>query len=356
MSSGLRVESLSVKFGSVVALDHVTLDVAEGEILAVLGPSGSGKSTLLRAIAGLDTLDEGRVWAGGTELTDVAVHCRDLGLMFQDHVLFPHLDVRQNIGFGLQMNGVGATARRSRVQELLDLVGLTGYGDRAVHQLSGGEAQRVALARALAPEPKLLMLDEPFGALDRVLRTQLTSELGRWLSELGQTALHVTHDQQEAFILADRVAVFRDGQVEQLDAPSQLWRHPTSAFVATFVGQPNVVNVDWGRGGGLLWSGHPLGRPGSGEAETGRGGGAATGSTVVMIPREAITVVEPNREGALMLTVQSSRFVDGVHHVTVGESAGDSGLQFLSLSDHRVGEPVAVEIDAKQLVLFDDAE
>jgi thiamine transport system ATP-binding protein len=234
--SALELFEVSVRYGDTVALDHVSLSVASGEVVAVVGPSGCGKSTLLRAVAGLEPLTSGRISLGGRELVGVPTHQRDLGLMFQDHVLFPHLTVGDNIGFGLKMKGESTNS----VAALLDLVGLAGFADRTIDQLSGGEAQRVALARAVAPSPGLLMLDEPLGSLDRVLREQLTGDLRRLITELGLTALHVTHDQAEAFALADRVVVLRDGRVEQLGTPADLWHKPDSVFVAGFLGHPNV--------------------------------------------------------------------------------------------------------------------
>ena len=246
LGAGLQLVDVTVRFGSTVAVDAVSLDVAPGEIVAVIGPSGSGKSTLLRAIAGLEPLAGGTIEAGGRSLAGVPTHRRDLGLMFQDHALFPHLSVAGNVGFGLDMQRVDAGERGDRTAELLDLVGLASFGERSVGELSGGEAQRVALARALAPQPQLLMLDEPFGSLDRVLRAQLTGEVRRLLGELGQTALHVTHDQEEAFALADRVAVLAEGRVSQVGTPEELWRRPASLFVAEFLGHPNrwMVTVD----------------------------------------------------------------------------------------------------------------
>lgn len=244
--SALVLQELSVRYRTVdrevLALDAVDLQVASGEVVAVVGPSGCGKSTMLRAIAGLEPPDAGSISLGGRDLSQVPTHQRDLGLMFQDHALFPHLSVADNIGFGLTMKGgrPGDDDHRSRIRELLELVDLADYGDRTIDQLSGGEAQRVALARAVAPSPSLLMLDEPLGSLDRVLREQLTGDLRRLITRLGLTALHVTHDQAEAFALADRIVVLRDGRVEQSGTPAELWRRPASGFVARFLGHPNV--------------------------------------------------------------------------------------------------------------------
>ncbi|MEU6932203.1 ABC transporter ATP-binding protein [Streptomyces sp. NPDC046374] len=237
----LTLHDATVRFGDRAVLDAVDLEVAEHEIVCVLGPSGSGKSTLLRAVAGLQPLSAGRVLLGGADQTGVPVHRRGVGLMFQDHQLFPQRDVAGNVAFGLRMHGVAKAEQGARVEELLDLVGLPGAGRRAVSSLSGGEQQRVALARALAPRPRLLMLDEPLGQLDRGLRERLVVELRGLFARLGTTVLAVTHDQGEAFALADRVVVMRDGHLAQTGTPLEVWGRPASEFVARFLGFDNVV-------------------------------------------------------------------------------------------------------------------
>lgn len=237
----LTLEDVTVRFGRRTALDAVDLEVTEREIVCVLGPSGSGKSTLLRVVAGLQSPETGRVSLEGTDQAGVPVHRRGVGLMFQDHQLFPQRDVAGNVAFGLRMRGEQRGEQRRRVSELLDLVGLPGSERRAVATLSGGEQQRVALARALAPRPRLLMLDEPLGQLDRSLRERLVVELRGVFGALGTTVLAVTHDQGEAFALADRVVVMRDGRVAQTGTPVEVWQRPASAFVARFLGFDNVV-------------------------------------------------------------------------------------------------------------------
>ncbi|WP_328667747.1 ABC transporter ATP-binding protein [Streptomyces sp. NBC_00322] len=237
----LRLEDVTVRFGARAALDAVDLEVAEHEIVCVLGPSGSGKSTLLRIVAGLQSADTGRVLLSGADQAGVPVHRRGVGLMFQDHQLFPQRDVGGNVAFGLRMRGVGRAEQARRVDELLTLVGLPAAQRRAVASLSGGEQQRVALARALAPEPRLLMLDEPLGQLDRGLRERLVVELRELFGRLGTTVLAVTHDQGEAFSLADRVVVMREGRIAQVGTPPEVWQRPASEFVARFLGFDNVV-------------------------------------------------------------------------------------------------------------------
>ncbi|MEV8589870.1 ABC transporter ATP-binding protein [Streptomyces sp. NPDC051180] len=239
----LSIEAATVRFGERAVLDAVDLEVAEHEIVCVLGPSGSGKSTLLRAVAGLQTLDGGRVLLAGADQAGVPVHRRGVGLMFQDHQLFPQRDVAGNVAFGPRMRGAGRAEQAERVAELLDLVGLPGAGRRSVSALSGGEQQRVALARALAPRPRLLMLDEPLGQLDRGLRERLVVELRELFGRLGTTVLAVTHDQGEAFALADRIVVMRDGRIAQSGTPVDVWSRPASEFVARFLGFDNVVTA-----------------------------------------------------------------------------------------------------------------
>ncbi|MFI2779033.1 ABC transporter ATP-binding protein [Streptomyces sp. ALB3] len=298
----LAVESATVRFGKRTALDAVDLEVADHEIVCVLGPSGSGKSTLLRAVAGLQPLDGGRVLLDGADQAPLPVHRRGVGLMFQDHQLFPHRDVGANVAFGLRMHGVPRHERDRRAAELLDLVGLPGAGRRAVAALSGGEQQRVALARALAPRPKLLMLDEPLGQLDRSLRERLVVELRALFGRLGTTVLAVTHDQGEAFALADRVVVMRDGRIAQEGTPLEVWRSPASAFVARFLGFDNVVAATvTGTAADTVWGKVPVpeGSP-QGECELlVRPGGVRTGAA---------------RDG-LRCTVGARTFRG--HHVTV---------------------------------------
>jgi thiamine transport system ATP-binding protein len=208
----------------------------------VLGPSGSGKTTLLRVVAGLQAPDRGRVLLDGRDLAGVPPHRRGIGLVFQDHALFPHRDVAGNVSFGLRMRGDAPEEIARRTARLLDLVGLTGFERRAVGTLSGGEQQRVALARALAPEPRLLLLDEPLGSLDRRLRDRLLDDLARLFEELALTAVYVTHDQTEAFRLGDRVAVMREGRVVQIATPDELWAQPLDEDVARFLGLANVTD------------------------------------------------------------------------------------------------------------------
>lgn len=240
----LRLARVSVNYGPALALADVDLEVRAGERLAVLGPSGSGKSTLLRAVAGLEPLSAGSITWEGADLVALPAHRRGFGLMFQDYVLFPHRDVRGNVAFGLEMRGDALAAVNARVTEVLELVGLPGYERRSVSELSGGEQQRVALARALAPTPRLLMLDEPLGALDRTLRTRLLDELAGLFAALRLPIIYVTHDQEEALAVGDRVAVLRAGRLEAVLPPQELWNSPPNEFVARFLGLANICAAD----------------------------------------------------------------------------------------------------------------
>jgi thiamine transport system ATP-binding protein len=232
----LEVQSVDVTLGDKQVLRDVDLSVATGESVAVLGPSGSGKSTLLRAIAGLVPVDSGSISWDGREITEVPTHQRGFGLMFQGYALFPHLDVAANIGFGLRMMSLRPAEIESKVADALALVGLAGFGARSIADLSGGERQRVALARTLAPEPRFIMLDEPLGALDRALRDRLMVETREILEERAVTALIVTHDQEEAEALSDRLALMRDGTIVQSGTLTELRAHPADTWVKEFLG------------------------------------------------------------------------------------------------------------------------
>jgi len=238
----LTLAHISKSFDETPVLHDISLDVTRGEIVCLLGPSGCGKTTLLRIVAGLEQPDAGQVLLEGETVTPIPSYRRDFGLMFQDYVLFPHMTVGDNIAFGLKMHNWPEEKRDDRVRELLTLVDLAGYEDRPVYELSGGQQQRVALARSLAPSPRLLMLDEPLGALDRTLRDQLLVELRSILKQLGQTAIYVTHDQMEAFAVADRVVLMNQGRIEQTGTPEELYLHPASPFAARFLGMTNILS------------------------------------------------------------------------------------------------------------------
>ena len=257
----LEIRRLTKTFNGKVALSKVSFQVKTGEIVVLLGPSGSGKSTLLNVVAGLELPDAGRVFWDGKDVSRVPAHKRGFGLMFQDYALFPHRDAFHNVAFGLQMAHVSEERIANQVRQLLQLVGLPAeFEHRDVASLSGGEQQRVALARALAPAPRLLMLDEPLGALDRALRTRLLEDLAAILRKAGQTSLYVTHDQEEAYAIADRIVLLNAGRVAQIATPQQLYRNPASAFVARFLGFENLLPARVIRSGRRSWLETPIGK------------------------------------------------------------------------------------------------
>jgi len=243
--SYLRLERLEKRFGETPAADGFELEVAQNETLALLGPSGSGKTTVLRLVAGFETPDSGRILVAGEDVTRVPPEKRRFGMVFQHYALFPHMSVAENVAFGLESSGVPRAARARRVAETLAAVDLSGFEERSVAQLSGGQQQRVALARAVAPEPRILLLDEPLSNLDPTLRERTRRELKRIIGRLGITTLFVTHEQEEAFDLGDRVAVINGGRLEQVGAPEALYDEPATRFVATFIGRSTVLPAAW---------------------------------------------------------------------------------------------------------------
>ena len=314
----LRVDGVTVSFDGHAALDGVSLDVEASEVVTVLGASGSGKSTLLRVVAGLQQPDSGRVRVDAVARARVPEHRRGIGLVFQDHALFQHRDVEGNVAFGLRMRGDAAESVRQRVRELLELVGLAGYERRSVATLSGGEQQRIALARALAPEPRILLLDEPLGSLDRRLRDRLLEDLGSLFDELAVTAVYVTHDQAEAFALGDRVAIMRNGRVVQTGTPDELWAHPADEDVARFLGLGNIQDTQGGR---------RLVRPEAVVVRAARDGGATDG-VVESVVRHGPTV-----------------------RVRIRLESGDLLEAALASLDHPApGDRVSVDVDAAGII------
>ena len=241
MSADVRLEHVTKRFDEVVAVDDLTLEVESGKFFALLGPSGCGKTTTLRMIGGFEEPTEGAIYLGDTSVTRLPPHKRDVNTVFQSYALFPHLTIHENVAFGLRRKGVKGAELRTRVEEMLRVVGLAGYGGRKPRQLSGGQQQRVALARALVNRPRVLLLDEPLGALDLKLRKEMQLELKRIQHEMQITFVHVTHDQEEAMTMADRIVVMNGGRIEQLGNPAELYERPATAFVADFLGVSNLL-------------------------------------------------------------------------------------------------------------------
>ncbi|HEY7344612.1 MAG TPA: ABC transporter ATP-binding protein [Gaiella sp.] len=240
----IRIVGLRKRYGDVAAVDGIDLEVGRGEFFTMLGPSGSGKTTTLRMIAGFERPDEGRIELGGADVSRRPPFDRPVNTVFQDYALFPHMTVQQNVEYGLRVKKVAKAERRERAREALTLVRLEGFGDRKPAQLSGGQRQRVALARAIVNTPQALLLDEPLGALDLKLRQELQIELKQLQQRLGMTFVYVTHDQEEALTMSDRIAVFNEGKVEQVGTPAEMYEHPATEFVAGFIGTSNVIERD----------------------------------------------------------------------------------------------------------------
>ena len=326
----LRIENLHKQFDARPVLADIQIDVQRGEILALLGPSGCGKTTLLRLIAGLEQVSSGRICFADEDITEAPPHLRRFGLMFQDYALFPHLNVRDNIAFGLKMKRMDKRYCDQIVDRLLNLVHLPGIGRRNVSQLSGGERQRVALARSLAPEPRMLMLDEPLGALDAVLRDELLIELRQIIKSLNIPAIYVTHDQREAFAISDRCAIMNQGRIEQIDRPLELYRHPKTLFTAQFLGMNNILKRTDAE--------HLLGRRLTLEAET------------VLLHPIGITVSE---SGGAAARIQDVVFLGDAIRVTAGSA---SGIQLVfhvpSNADNEfaVGSSVQLRIDERWII------
>ncbi|SCX23756.1 ABC transporter ATP-binding protein [Mycolicibacterium fluoranthenivorans] len=339
MSAGVAVElrELTRRYGSVRALDGLTLRMEPGELVALLGPSGCGKTTALRILAGLDEAGTGSVWVDGRDISRTPANKRDIGMVFQAYSLFPHLTVRDNVAFGLKMRGVAKRDRQTRALDMLDLVGLSAQSDRYAAELSGGQQQRVALARALAIRPRVLLLDEPLSALDAKVRTQLRDEIRRVQQEVGITTLFVTHDQEEALAVADRVGVMNAGRLEQLAAPVELYTSPATPFVAEFVGLSNRIPAQVDDGRVRLWDRTVAALPGS----------VAGAGTALVRPEAVRLTADPAGVG----TVQSVSFLGAISRVFValghGPAAGPLVLaQVGGGQTFAVGDRVRVSVES----------
>ncbi|PSL53411.1 putative spermidine/putrescine transport system ATP-binding protein [Saccharothrix carnea] len=341
----LRLDGLRKSFGGQTALDGLDLELAEGELVSLLGPSGCGKTTALRIVAGFETADSGTVLVDGRDITRVPANKRDMGMVFQAYSLFPNMTVTQNVAFGLRLRKV--PDRVGRVAELLELVGLSHLGKRYPHQLSGGQQQRVALARALAIQPRVLLLDEPLSALDAKVRVTLRDEIRRIQTELGMTTLFVTHDQEEALAVSDRVGVMSQGRLEQLDAPAVVYREPASAFVAQFVGVTNAVH-------GLAGAGCV--RLGAYRLDTDAADGL-TGEVKVIVRPEDIGITRHSgpADGALTGNVLTQSFLGPVTRLSVRLDGDDQVVRVDQPSgraaDFPPGTTVALDLAIGRLMV-----
>ncbi len=333
---GVDLDDLTRVYGTVKALDGLTLHIEPGEFVALLGPSGCGKTTALRILAGLDEATSGTVSVGGRDVTSVPANKRDMGMVFQAYSLFPHLTALQNVEFGLKVRGRERAKRTARATEMLDLVGLSAHLNKYAAEMSGGQQQRVALARALAIQPSVLLLDEPLSALDAKVRTQLRDEIRRVQLEVGTTTVFVTHDQEEALAVADRVGVMSEGRLEQLAPPAQVYADPATPFVAEFVGLNNKVPADVASGRARL-----LGT----EVAT-LDGSIASGAGTALLRPESVTVTA---DPAGTSTVKSVAFLGPISRVYVALADGAVIDAQLSSAQARVFEPgAAVTVGVEQ--------
>src|ERR1700751_2516082 len=332
------MEGLSRRYGQVVALDGLGLTGQAVELIALLGPSGCGKTTTLRLLAGREDADDGKITVGGADVTRLPASKRDMGMVFQAYSLFPHMTVRQNVAFGLRLRRVDSAQRDRRAMEMLELVGLSAQADRYPHQLSGGQQQRVALARALAIEPQVLLLDEPLSALDAKVRAQLRDEIRRVQLEVGITTLFVTHDQEEALAIADRVGVMQSGKLEQLGPPTLVYSRPATPFVADFVGLTNRIPGEVKVGGvEVRGSQLPLVQK-----------DVPTGPAIALVRPEAVTIIggADGDSGPLVGTVIAVAFLGAISRVTVdlGDMTVLAQLPTSAASDHPAGSRVRLAL------------
>jgi len=335
----VRLENLVRRYGAVTALDGLSLTLAPGELVALLGPSGCGKTTALRLLAGLEQADEGKVIIGGSDVTDLPTNRRNIGMVFQAYSLFPHMVAWENVAFGLQMRHIATAERKKRALEMLELVGLERFANRYANQMSGGQQQRVALARALAIRPQVLLLDEPLSALDAKVRSRLRDEIRRVQLEVGITTLFVTHDQEEALAIADRVGVMQSGKLEQLGPPTLVYSRPATPFVADFVGLTNRIPGEVKSGGGVVVRGTQLPLVQQ---------DVPTGPVVALVRPEAVTIAgsADGDSGPLVGTVIAVAFLGAISRVTVdlGDMTVLAQLPTAAASDHPAGTRVRLSL------------
>ncbi|WDZ78221.1 ABC transporter ATP-binding protein [Ensifer adhaerens] len=339
----LRIESVAKSFGPVTAVDGVSLDIRENEFFALLGPSGCGKTTLLRMLAGFETPNAGRILLDGRDISPLPPEKRPLNLMFQSYALFPHMTVRQNLSYGLEMEKLDKTEIRRRVDETLATTDLTQFADRKPEQLSGGQKQRVALARALVKRPKVLLLDEPLGALDKKLREKMQLELKRMQNEAGITFIVVTHDQEEALVMADRMAILKDGRLLQCGSPEEIYEAPADRFVANFIGVMNFIEGTVTGEGHFVAEGLRLALP-----------DARPGPATLAARPETIAVGQPGQRLAGTIADIAYHGLDRVLHVKTAASPVPLQVRVLAngAAAHRIGDTLGLTIDPAKCRLF----
>ncbi len=345
----VQLKGLRKVYGEAVALENFSLELAPGELVALLGPSGCGKTTALRILAGLDTDHQGQIMINGRDIAGVPANKRNMGMVFQAYSLFPTMSVIENVAYGLRVRKVGREKRRAKAQELLELVGLGSMGNRLAHQLSGGQQQRVALARALAIQPNVLLLDEPLSALDAQVRTQLRDEIKRIQVEVGTTTLFVTHDQEEAMAIADRVGVMRHGVLEQCAPPQEVYLNPTNVKVAKFVGAMNLLPAEILSTTELRVFGHKLAlRPSDAAVPAGKTG-------MALIRPEQLSLKLGDGLDAASATVVSRTFLGPLTRISV-RMVADASTLYVSMQSAQAlqfieGSSVNVEIHATSVLL-----
>jgi spermidine/putrescine ABC transporter ATP-binding subunit len=354
--SQVIVQDVTKTYGTVRAVDSLSLTVSEGEFVSLLGPSGCGKTTLLRLIAGLIQPESGTIQIGGNPVTDIPPYDRNLAMVFQNYSLFPHMTVEQNVGFGLKMRGVPKEEARERIGRALELVRLPGFEARYPRQMSGGQQQRVALARSIVYEPDVLLLDEPFGALDRKLRAEMQIELKTLQRQLGITTIFVTHDQEEALTISHRIAVMLEGHIEQLDTPQGIYERPASPFVSDFIGITNLI------------SGEVVARDGSPVLLTNRGlaiplipSDVAPGPVTISVRPERIDLLEPGAAKGTGVTgrIREKVYLGAATHYYIEFESGD---QLIAIHQGRqngglgldYGDPVALSWAPEDVVVLSD--
>jgi putative spermidine/putrescine transport system ATP-binding protein len=341
----IRFEGVQRHYGSVAALAGLDLEIADGELVALLGPSGCGKTTALRILGGFDHPTAGRLLVDGKDITGIPANKRDMGMVFQSYSLFPNMDVRNNVAFGLRMRGQDKEARLKRADELLELVGLSANADRYAHQLSGGQQQRVAIARALAIEPKVLLLDEPLSALDARVRAQLRIEIRKLQQRLGITTLFVTHDQSEALSMADRVGVMNSGRLEQLDTPENVYHHPATAFAAEFVGAMNRLPGRIGDAGDVQVLGQRLSCLNAEGRQPGTAVEALLRPEAVAVVQDAAGPGEVTQRTFLGASLRLEVTLDGGQVVLVEASSHDAGVNVGARVGLRILTPSVPVVD-----------